>query len=157
MAIADMYLKIQGVTGEAEDADHKGEIQIASWSWGLQGSVSATSGQATGRTTVGELQLVKNVDRSSPTLMLYLYNNKLINEAQLIVRKAGKTPLEYFRIELEKARVTSFKIETSGAEVVERFSLGFQKVKCSYTPQDQTGARGGGTNEVEFDAHPGSS
>lgn len=156
VAIADMFLKLQGVTGEASDVDHKGEIEVVSWSWGMQASVSAATGQAFGKSTINELHVVKRVDQSSPTLMAFLRNNKLVSQAQLTVRKSGKTPLEYLKIELENVRVTSWKTESEGTELVERISLGFSKVRVSYTPQDSTGARGGGANVFEADVHAGS-
>jgi type VI secretion system secreted protein Hcp len=151
-----MFLKMQGVTGEASDTEHKGEIDVVSWSWGMQANVSLASGQATARSTISDLRIVKRVDSASPTLMNFLKNNKAIGQAQLIVRKAGKTPLEYFKIELENVRVTSITAESDKAELVEHVSLGFSKVKVSYTPQDSLGARGGGTNVFEADAHSGS-
>jgi type VI secretion system secreted protein Hcp len=151
--VADMFLKVQGVTGEAADADHKGEIEVVSWSWGLQASTSLATGQASGKMTMSELHVVKRVDQSSPTLMNYLRNNKLVTQAQLTVRKAGTTPLEYLTIELEKVRVTSLKAESEQAELVEHLTLGFQKVRVSYIPQDSTGGRGGGANVFEADAH----
>ena len=151
-----MFLKVQGVTGEANDVDHKGEIDVVSWSWGMQASTSVTMGQAAGKATISELHIVKRVDQSSPTLMSFLRGNKVVNQAQLTVRKAGKTPLEYLTIELENVRVTSFKAESENAELVEHVSLGFSKVRVSYTPQDATGARGGGANIFEADAHAGS-
>src|SRR5262245_39914098 len=144
-----MFLKLNGVTGEAGDAEHKGEIDIVSWSWGMQAAVSAASGMPQGKGAISELQLVKRVDQSSPTLMGLRRTHKLIKQAQLTVRKAGKTPLEYFRIELENVRITSLQAGSEGAELVERLSLGFQKVRVSYTPQDSTGGRGGGTNVFE--------
>jgi type VI secretion system secreted protein Hcp len=151
-----MFLKMQGVTGEAVDTEHKGEIEVVSWSWGMQAHASLAVGQATARATLSELQIVKKVDQSSPTLMNFLRNNKVVGQAQLVVRKAGKTPLEYFRIDLENVRVTSLKAESSNTELVERVNLGFSKVKVSYTPQDSLGARGGGSNVFEADAHSGS-
>jgi type VI secretion system secreted protein Hcp len=154
MAIADMFLKMQGVTGEASDVDHKGEIDVVKWSWGMK-SLTASTGQATGRATISELAIVKRVDKSSTTLMGYLRNNKLIDQAQLIVRKAGKTPLEYFRIELKKVRVTSLQTESEGSELMEHLTLGFATVCVSYTPQDLTGAQGGGTSTFEADAYTG--
>ena len=33
-AAVDMFIKIEGIDGEAKDADHKGEIDVLSWSWG---------------------------------------------------------------------------------------------------------------------------
>jgi type VI secretion system secreted protein Hcp len=147
-----MFLKVHGVTGEAADVDHKGEIEVVSWSWGMKGSVSLTSGHGA-KATISELQVVKRVDQASATLMKYLWNNKLVNQVQLTVRKAGKTPLEYFKIELENVRVTSFTTESEGTELVERVSLGFSKVRASYIPQDSSGAQGGGANVFEADVH----
>jgi type VI secretion system secreted protein Hcp len=155
VAIADMFLKMHGVTGEAKDSEHKGEIDVVSWSWGMSAPTALNTGQAGGKATVSELHIVKRVDQSSPTLMNFLKNNKLVSQAQLTVRKAGKTPLEYFRIELEKVRVTSLQTESLNEELVEKVSLGFVKIKVSYTPQDTTGAKGGGENIFETDAHAG--
>jgi type VI secretion system secreted protein Hcp len=152
VAIADMFLKVEGVTGEAGDADHKGEIEVVSWNWAMQASVTAATGMARGKARMSELQVVKRVDQASPTLMSFLNTNKLAKTAKLTVRKAGKTPLEYYVIELEEVRITAVKTESENAELVERVNLGFSKVKVSYTPQDSTGGRGGGTNVFEANA-----
>jgi type VI secretion system secreted protein Hcp len=151
-----MFLKLQGVTGEAVDAEHKGEIDIVSWSWGMQGAVSVASGMPQGKGSLSELQVVKRVDQSTPTLMSFLRNHKLVDKAQLTIRKAGQTPLEYLRIELENVRITSLQTGSEGPELVDRVSLGFQKVRVSYIPQSATGARAGGANVFEADAHLGS-
>jgi type VI secretion system secreted protein Hcp len=141
-----MFLKVAGVTGEAGDADHQGEIEVSSWSWGMQATASAIAGEAgTGRSTMSELEVVKKVDQSSPALMLYLRNNKLIGQAKLTVRKAGKTPVEYLTIALKKVRVTSLKVEAQGTELVERLRLGFGVVTVTYTPQDDKGGPGAAT------------
>jgi type VI secretion system secreted protein Hcp len=158
VAIADMFLKMDGVTGEATDSAHKGEIDVVSWSWGMQAPIEMVSGQATGATTLTELNVVKRVDRASPTLMTFLRNHKVLGAAVLTVRKAGTSPFEYFKIELANVRVTSLKAEVvraEEAELVERVSLGFSKVTVSYTPQGATGGSGGGTNVFEADAHSG--
>lgn len=155
MAIADMFLKVEGVTGEAGDADHKGEIDVVSWNWSLQSSFSAATGQAKGKVRMSELQVVKRVDQASPTLMSFLNTNKLIKSAKLTVRKAGKVPLEYYTIELDEVRITSVKTESENTELVERVNLGFVKVRVSYVPQDSTGARGGGANVFEAQASEG--
>lgn len=152
MAIADMFLKVEGVTGEAGDADHKGEIEVVSWNWALQASVNAATGMAKGKARISELQIVKRVDQASPTLMTFLNNNKPAKTAKLTVRKAGKTPLEYYVIEMEEVRITAVKTESENTELVERVNLGFSKVRVSYTPQDSTGARGGGANVFEANA-----
>ena len=131
MAVADMFLKVQGVTGESDDKDHKGEIEVTSWSWGMGGSRSAAPGGASGKATMGELQIVKRVDQSSPTLLKYVRRHKPVQEAKLTVRKAGKEQLEYLTIALEGVRVTSLRIDSENTELVERLSLGFQKIRAT--------------------------
>ncbi len=150
-----MFLKVDGVTGEAVDADHKGEIDVVSWSWGMEAPVALTTGAAPGMISVGELHVVKRVDQSSPTLMRFLRNRKAVSSAQLVVRKAGTAPLEYLTIELQNVRVNGLRAESHDAELIEHVRLGFAKVRVSYTPQGAEGGRGGGANQFETDAHLG--
>jgi type VI secretion system secreted protein Hcp len=143
VAIADMFLKVQGVTGESGDAEHKGEIEVVSWSWGMQASTTSIAGeQGTGRSTLTQLEVVKKVDQASPALMSYLFTNKVVGRAKLTVRKAGQTPVEYFAIVLKNARVTSVKLDSQGTDLVERVRLGFQQVTVTYTLQDPKGGPG---------------
>jgi type VI secretion system secreted protein Hcp len=87
--------------------------------------------------------------------MSYLRTNKVVPQVSLTVRKAGDTPLEYFRIELTNARIMALKTESSGDELMEHLDLAFSKVKVIYTPQGKTGGTGGGKVEFETDAHAG--
>jgi type VI secretion system secreted protein Hcp len=153
MSIADMFLKVQGVTGEAGDADHKGEIDVVSWSWGMQGK--SEGGLASSKARYQDLQITKRVDRSSATLMQYLSTHKVADQAILTVRKAGTTPLEYVKVELKKVRVRSLETQTDGAEVMERLALGFASVTFSYIPQSSTGAMGGGAVTFTADVEQG--
>lgn len=155
MAIADMFLKVAGVTGEAGDSSHKGEIEVLSWSWG-QDAPTTQAGQATGRASMSELSVVKRVDVATPVLMSYLRQHKLAATATLTVRKAGTTPLEYFKMEMTNVRVTALVTDTQGPELVDRVRLGFTKIKVTYTPQQSgTGAKGGGDVVFEGDATAG--
>lgn len=152
MAIADMFLKLTGVTGEVQDADHKGEIEVVSWSWGLQ-APTAMGGTATGRTSLAELTIVKRVDLATPTLMQCLRTHRVVPQGKLTVRKAGTTPLEYFKIELTNVRITSLVTDSEQTDLIERLKLGFHRVTVTYTPQQAgTGAQGGGAVVFEADA-----
>jgi len=142
MSVSDMFLKVQGITGEASDSDHKGEIDVVSWSWGIHGNIDR--GVPAGKAQYRDLQIVKRVDRASPTLMQYLSGYKLADQAVLTVRKAGTNQLEYLKIELKEVRIRTLDLETHGAEVVERIALGFTWVTVTYVPQGPTGAVGGG-------------
>jgi type VI secretion system secreted protein Hcp len=153
MSIGDMFLMVQGVTGEAGDADHKGEIDIVSWSWGMHGQ--SEGGLTSSKARYHDLQITKRVDRSSATLMQYLRSHKIADQVILTVRKAGATPLEYLIMELKKVRVRSLEMQTDGAEVMERIALGFASVTVSYIPQGSTGAMGGGAVTFPADVEQG--
>ena len=154
MAIADMFLQLAGVTGEARDAAHAGQIEVLSWSWGLD-APTALGGTPAGRSAMSELTVVKRVDQSTPTLMTLLRLHKVTPTATLTVRKAGTTPLEYFKLELTDVRVTGLLTDTQGPELLDRVRLGFTKIRVTYTPQQTTGAKGGGDVVFEGDAHAG--
>jgi type VI secretion system secreted protein Hcp len=146
VAIADMFLKIPNVKGEARDADHKDEIEVVSWSWGAQTSAHGTGAQR----SMDSLEIAKRVDSASTALLRCLAEN-LGTTARLVVRKAGKTPAEYFILEMEKVRVVSIKLATEDAELNEHVSLAFEKITVTYRQQAPDGSLGGAMTTV-FDA-----
>ena len=151
----DMFLSVKGAThgqikGESQDdSKHKGEIEVLSWSWGMQGRPSLGGGVASGKATSRELKIIKKVDKASTALMSALRSNEVIKEAVLTLRKVGKTPLEYLRITIEDGRVVSLEIEAGDAggspALVERISFSFNKIEVEYTPQGGDGQPLGGT------------
>src|SRR5262245_19697659 len=149
----DMFLMVKGakhglIKGESQDGQHKGEIDVLSWSWGMQAKPSLGGGVASGKSSINELKVLKNVDSASTALMLALRTNEPIQKAVLTLRKAGKTQLEYLKITIENGRVTGLTIEAgdgSGtANVIERVSFAFNKIEVEYVPQGKDGLPQGG-------------
>ena len=142
----DMFLKLEGIKGEAQDAKHKEEIDVLAWSWGLaqSGTTHMGSGSGAGKVSVQDLSITKYVDKASPTLALYSCSGKHIPKGQLIVRKAGDKPLEYIKIDLEDIIVSHLSLGGSGSEdrLTENVTLNFGKFKYVYTVQEKTGAAG---------------
>jgi type VI secretion system secreted protein Hcp len=68
-----MFLKLDKINGEATNKDHKDEIEVLSWNWGMSQSGSAHVGSGTGTAgvSVGDLSIVKYVDKSTPTIIKY--------------------------------------------------------------------------------------
>jgi type VI secretion system secreted protein Hcp len=142
----DMFLKLDGIKGESVDSKHKDEIAVLAWSWGMSNSGSAHlgGGAGSGKVNVQDLSLTKYIDVSTPDLMLSCCNGKHIAKAQLTVRKAGETALEYMIIKFEDLLVASVSTGGSGGEdrLTEHVSLNFAKVNVEYTQQDQKGGSG---------------
>ena len=163
MALRDMFLKIDGtkqgpIKGESVDTRHAGEIDVISWSWGMN-SPSDAFGNATARTSFDQLRIVKGVDCASTALMSALRNNELVKKAVLTVRKSGgPDALDYLMITIEKARLTHHQVGGgAGADssvLTEEFAFSFQKIKVEYVPQGKTGGgRGTLTFETEINTN----
>jgi len=144
----DMFLMVKGakhglIKGESQDDQHKGEIDVVSWSWGMQAKTTIGGGGAAGKATINDLRIVKRVDAASTALMLALRTNEPIQKAVLTLRKAGKSQLEYMKITIEQGRVISLTVEggdpNGGADVTERVSFSFNKIEVEYVPQNKDG------------------
>jgi len=159
----DMFLSVKGaqkgvINGESEDGAHPKEIEVLAWGWGMNQRLSPGGGTApTGRASIHELKITKSVDCASTGLMWALRTNEIITAAVLTVRKAGKTPLEFLKIKLGDARVSSIDIQggvpPGSVGVVEVVTFAFNKISIEYYGQGRDGQSLGGFNfEDEF--HP---
>jgi type VI secretion system secreted protein Hcp len=142
----DFFLKLDGVNGESKDSKHAGEIEILSFTWGVQqvGAQGAGGGGGAGKAAFQDLRITKRVDLSSPALMQVATTGKHIPKGVLIARKAGGEALEYLKIELEDILVSSVDCggASGGPELTETTTLNFAKVKITYTEQTKEGKAG---------------
>ena len=142
----DMFIKIDGIDGESKDGTHKDEIDVLAWSWGM--SQSATThiggGGGSGKVNVQDISFTKYVCKASPELMKACMSGRHINEATLVVRKAGDKPLEYMTIKINDIIVSSVSTGGSGGEdrLTENVTLNFSQVDYKYVEQTDTGAEG---------------
>jgi type VI secretion system secreted protein Hcp len=148
----DVFLSVQTkragkLKGESHAVDHKEEIIVHGWSWGVSASSALGSAQATGRRTYKHLVVSKRIDSSSTSLMSVLATNDEVKEAKLSMRKAGEGQRDYFTIKLSNARVSSLDIDCNeSGDAIERITFAFSKVEVNYELQQASGQRGGGTS-----------
>jgi type VI secretion system secreted protein Hcp len=139
----DMFLKLDGISGESADSKHKGEIDIESFSFGVSqpGTSSTGGGGGSGKASFSDLSIVKKADKSSPNLMLKCATGEHIASALLTVRKAGGSQQEYYKIKLTDLLVSNFQNTGSGGDSipVESLSLNFAKIEFEYNEQDSKG------------------
>lgn len=152
----DMFLKLEGVTGESQDKTHTGEIDVLAWSWGMSqsGTMHIGGGGGAGKVSIQDLSVTKYIDKSSPVLQMYCSNGKQFKEGTLAVRKAGgDDPLEYLKIKMTEVIVTSYSTGGSGGQdlLTENISLNFAEVDVEYQPQKQDGSKDGGAIKYGWD------
>ncbi len=140
----DMFLKLTGIDGEAQDDKHKKEIDVLAWSWGSSQSGTTHMGQGGGggKANIQDLSFTHYIDSATHNLLQRVFDGKHIEEGTLIVRKAGGTPLEYLTIKMEDIMVTSVSTGGSGGEdrLTENVTLNFSKVQLIYKPQKEDGS-----------------
>ncbi len=133
------FLKIDGVPGESQSAQHGNEIEVLSFAWGV-GPNDARK-PVTCPTT---LTISKRFDTSSPPLSLAALTKQRFDSARLAVEKsAGQAPFEFLTITLGNVGVSRYQTGESDTEtVMESVELSFSTVTVVYTPQKPDGDPG---------------
>ena len=141
---SDIFLKIGDIKGESTDDKHKDTIDVLAWSWGVNqsGSMHAGGGGGAGKASFNDLNFTHHVDKASPVLLKTCAVLEHIKEAQLTVRKAGKSPQEFLIIKMNDVIVTSVQPSGNGGDggLVENVQLQFAKVDVEYKPQKADGS-----------------
>lgn len=145
----DIFLKLEGIKGEAQDSKYKDEIDVLAWSWGASqsGTTHTGGGSGSGKVAVQDISVTKYIDKSSPTLFQHCCSGKHISKGKLIVRKAGDNPLEYLTVELEDIIVSHLSMGGSGSEdrLTENITLNFAQFHLKYGVQNKDGSKGAET------------
>src|SRR6266496_2272616 len=130
----DAFRKIEGIDGESEDREHKGEIEIQSFSWGVTqtGSSSGGGGGGTGKAVLQDFHFKMPLSKASPSLMLACATGRHSPSAMLTCRKAG---LEFLKVKLVDVLVSSYETDgdTSEEFPTDSLSLNFVKIDFIYT------------------------
>jgi type VI secretion system secreted protein Hcp len=140
----DIFAKIGTIKGESNDAKHKDEIDVLSWSWGVtqSGSLGHGGGGGAGKATFHDLTFTHHIDKATPLLLKACATGEHIAEATIAVRKAGKGQQEYLIIKMTDVLVTSVAMSVGGddAATAETVTLQFAKVDLEYKPQKDDGS-----------------
>ena len=87
---SDFHIKFDGVEGESSHKDHKGEIEILAWSWGVNQASSANSGGGSGKgkANAQDFHFTHRYDKASPVLAKHCVSGKHFGSMKLTARKA---------------------------------------------------------------------
>jgi type VI secretion system secreted protein Hcp len=139
-AAYDMYLKIDGISGEATASGEAGNIQLTSFSWGV-----AQPGQ--GKLIGQEFTAAHMIDKASGALLAAASSHQQIAHAELHVRLQGGSQAQVLKITLSNVRVVAIhqngEEKDSGGRPREHLALRFEKVEFAYQPLDNAGKPSG--------------
>jgi type VI secretion system secreted protein Hcp len=149
-----IVLKLGNIKGESIVENHKEEIDVVSWSWGITqtGSSHVGSGGGAGAADVHDLTITKYVDKASPNIAKFCYTGAPIPETTILtcIKVGGGTPEAPKKVEFVKitmsgtVMVSSFSPAGSGSDerFTETITLHFSQVQYEYTVQKPDNSKG---------------
>jgi type VI secretion system secreted protein Hcp len=145
----DTHIKFDGVDGESAHKDHKGEIEVLSWSWGVSNaSQVAGGGSGKGKASPGEFSMVHRYDKASPVLAKQCASGKHFPSVVLTARKSGEGQKDFLKVTMKEVFIASVQPSgASGGDIAESVAMTYGSIDFAYKPQDDKGGLGG---EVKF-------
>lgn len=141
MAAVDYFLKLDGIKGESTDAKHKDEIDVESFSWGI--NATDEKGDVRGKPEISDFKFVMQMSKASPKLMEACATGQHIKSATLTGRRSGDSQLEFIKVELDQILIGLYQVGGGGESLpMEEISLNFGSATISYTSQDPNGKPG---------------
>ena len=150
------FLALTGIPGDSTTVGHVGEIDIASFSWGLANTTTGGGGGGggAGRATFRDLSFVARTGVASPLLFQTCAAGRHLQTAVLIGER-GPNRFRHLRIRLFDAVVTSYQ-QTGGDTddmPIDAFSLGYEGIEVTHVPQRPDGSAGTAVTRILGSAH----
>ncbi len=145
---SDFHIKFDGVEGESTHQDHKGEVEVLSWSWGVSnaasGAVGSGAGSGVGKAQPADLVITHAYDKASPILAKKCIQGMHFPTVALTARKAGEGQKDFLKVTMKEVFITSMAASAGGdGAIVESVSMRYGQIAFSYRPQDARGGLGG--------------
>ncbi|WP_369012035.1 type VI secretion system tube protein Hcp (plasmid) [Erwinia pyrifoliae] len=142
----NQFMRVRGITGESQDASHKGWTDILSVEWGASQPASAHTGggNGAGKVSFKDLTVIAFTDSATPALLKYCANGKHLSRLEISVCKAGGSQMEYNLITLEDVLITrvSYSGVSGSQEIAMRYGFQAASVRLSYREQTASGGKG---------------
>lgn len=135
----EMFLKIDGISGDSVDQDHKGEIAVDSYAWEESRPMAAQ------KPTMQVFTVTLPAGRASPKLFLHVAGGVKISRAVLSVRRKGGNQ-DFIKWTLTDTVISSYKTvgNTRGDGIAEQISFTFGKIETLFVPDDGSVAQKAG-------------
>lgn len=150
----DMFMKVEGASGESKDSNHTGWTDIDSFTWGAiqPHSMASGGGAGVGKVAFQDLNVVAKIDKCYPAVLKHCATGKHLGKVEISLCKAGGSQIEYGKIELTDVLVTSVTVSgtSSGESTVVNYSFQAAKIKTQYWEQTNQGGKGA-ESQMGFD------
>lgn len=145
---SNAFLKLDGIKGESLDSDHKDELEVESYNFGITlpaMGIGTGGGRAAGRADFQDFSISKRVDASSPVIYLNCIKGTVLKSALLTVCAASGDRRPIMKIAMSEVSITGVQPNGSGGNELpsESVSFSYGTIKWTYTQRDEAGAAKG--------------
>lgn len=144
----EIFLTIDGITGESQKSGAEGWIEIFSFSNGASNptSVAFGTGSGAGKVDISSISLQKQLDKASPLLFQNCCQGTHVDKGSMIVREAtGTTTTQiYYQYDMTEVFVDSISWggAAGGGKPSESLSVSAKSLTITYWPQNSDGSLG---------------
>jgi type VI secretion system secreted protein Hcp len=144
----EIYLTLDGITGESQKSGAEGWIEIFSFSNGAHNpsGVSSGTGSGTGKVDISSISLQKQLDSSTQNLFLHCCNGTHISKGTMVVREAtgSDTTQTFFQYDMTEVFIDSlnWSAGTAAGKPAEALSISSKTLQITYIPQNADGSMG---------------
>jgi type VI secretion system secreted protein Hcp len=147
MPAVDYSPILDGIKGESQDATMKprNAIDAEEWSWGeSQSGTMPSGGGGAGKVAMKDFSFLMALNTPSHELMLACAAGRHIKSANLITRKAGNVPQEYYKVKMTDVLVATYtmrrvdRYQTTPLEFDE-ITLNLARIECESRAQNADG------------------
>lgn len=142
-----VFLKLDGIEGEATDDGHKNEIKLSSCSFSAFNSSSYNNASKTvskGQANMGDIAFSKEVDKTSVSLFKACASGKVVPKATISFQSnvGDDKKIDFLKYELENVVINSYNFSAAGM-ADESGSLTYAKITQIYDQRDEKGTSQG--------------
>ena len=140
---SEIFLRIPGIPGDAQDPDYRDWIDVQSWSWQMSATYLGLTGGGIDSSIVRPLIIVKEIDKASPLISIALLNGSIFADADLAINASytDSGRVEYLRIRMWNLKFVNVSTANVTDDTVptESVAMAFSKVCYKYTEVDDKG------------------
>ncbi len=143
--LAGMFIKFDGVDGEARNKDHIGWCNALSFSQGqslVEGQIVAGATRQNADVVFEDIVVIKELDKASPKLAEAVCNGNVFPRVEIHLTRSYTGLVTYYAYELKNVLIVGYRIGGSGYSEhipTEEISLSFEEIKVTYTEIDEGG------------------
>lgn len=135
-----VYVKYEGIDGEATHENHKKWLDVSSMQWGVGRAISTPSGSTANREasepSVSEVTITKLMDSSSPKFFTEAVTGAVGKKVEIHLVTTGSPGNTYASYILTDALVSAYSTSTGGDRPSESISISFTKMEYKFIPYD---------------------